>query len=49
MLPARKSVASGGKEQVRFQNLIPAAQAAGLDVNHSMFYRLVVSLTPISP
>lgn len=35
--------------QVRCQGLIPAAQAAALDIESSVYFRLVVSLTSITP
>jgi hypothetical protein len=34
-----------GTGQVRFQGLIPAAQAAALEIESPVFFRLVVSLT----
>ncbi|MGL4398473.1 MAG: malectin domain-containing carbohydrate-binding protein, partial [Luteolibacter sp.] len=40
---------SGGNEQVRFQGLISAAQAAALAIEPSTYFRLVVSLKPITP
>jgi PKD repeat protein len=39
----------GNVEEVRFQGLIPAAQAAAIAIEPSTFFRLVVSLTPVTP
>jgi hypothetical protein len=36
-------------EEVRFQGLVPAAQAAAIAIEPSTFFRLVVSLTPVTP
>ncbi len=44
-----KSPLGNGFVHSRFTNLIPAAQAAGFDVQPATFYRLVVSLKPITP